>query len=71
MQNRNLAEAHIYVNDQPAVNISSLNHRAGFHDIVPVELSLREGPTNRITFSVSGQGEEAGLVLDGIEVVED
>jgi hypothetical protein len=71
MQDRTLAEAHVYVNDEPAVNISSLNHRAGYHDIVPIELNLREGSDNKVVFSVSGSGEEAGVVLDGIEVVEE
>ncbi|KAF2477480.1 Arabinanase/levansucrase/invertase [Lindgomyces ingoldianus] len=63
-------EAHVFVNDEPAVNISSLNHRAGCHDVVPIELNLREGAVNTITFGTSGS-TEAGIVLDGIEVVED
>ena len=67
--NREAGEAHVFVNDEPAVNISSLNHRAGYHDVVPIELNLREGAVNTITFGMSGK--EAGIVLDGIEVVED
>lgn len=70
VSDRKGGEAHVFVNDEPAVNISSLNHRAGYHDIVPVQLELREGPVNKITFGMSG-AEHTGIVLDGIEVVED
>lgn len=62
--------AHVSVNDEPAMNISTLNHRAGFHDVVPIELALRVGAINKITFSSSGT-TDAGIVLDGIEIVED
>lgn len=62
------AEAWVSVNDGPAVNISALNHRAGFHDVVPIQLDLNEGSGNTVTFGTSG-GE--GVVLDGIELVED
>lgn len=68
--NSSAGEAHVFVNDQPPVNISALNHRAGYHDVVPIELDLKEGPVNSIRFGVSG-GEDAGVVLDGIELVED
>jgi hypothetical protein len=67
---RSVGEAHIFVNDEPAVNISSLNHRAGYHQVVPVELNLEEGAVNTITFGMSGK-DEAGVVLDGIEVIDD
>jgi hypothetical protein len=67
---RSAGEAHIFVNDEPAVNISSLNHRAGYHHVVPVELNLDEGAVNTITFGMSGK-DEAGVLLEGIEVVED
>ncbi|KAF2187497.1 carbohydrate-binding module family 35 protein [Zopfia rhizophila CBS 207.26] len=70
VDNREAGEAHVFVNDEPALNISSLNHRAGYHDIVPIELDLREGAVNTITFGTSGS-EDSGIVLDGIEVVED
>ena len=69
MKNRSAGEAHVFVNDEPPVNISALNHRAGYHDIVPIELNLRAGAVNKITFGSSS--EEAGVILDGIEVVED
>jgi hypothetical protein len=62
-------EAHVVVNDQAPVNISALNHRAGYHDIVPILLDLKAGPVNSITFGFTG--EDAGVVLDGIELVED
>ncbi|KAF2003651.1 carbohydrate-binding module family 35 protein [Amniculicola lignicola CBS 123094] len=68
-QSREAGEAHVFVNDEPAVNISSLNHRAGYHDIVPIELNLREGAVNKITFGTTGRNARA--VLDGIELVED
>jgi hypothetical protein len=62
------AEAWVSVNSGPAVNVSALNHRAGYHDVVPIQLGLHEGSENTITFGTSG-GE--GVVLEGIEVVED
>ncbi|KAF2801019.1 carbohydrate-binding module family 35 protein [Melanomma pulvis-pyrius CBS 109.77] len=68
--NRAAGEAHVFVNDEPAVNISALNHRAGYHGVVPIELELREGDVNTITFGMSGR-DDAGIVLDGIEVIED
>lgn len=52
----NLAgEAYVIVNDEPAVNISSLNSRAGYHDSTPVQLKLRNGDVNTITFGFSGE----------------
>ena len=63
-------EAYVSVNDELAYDISSLNDRAGYHDIVPVELNLREGAVNKITFGVLA-GEDAGIMIDGIEIVED
>jgi len=63
-------EAYVSVNDEVAYNISSLNDRAGYHDIVPVELNLREGAVNKIMFGTNA-GEDTGIVLDGIEMVED
>ncbi|KAJ4295600.1 hypothetical protein N0V90_007613 [Kalmusia sp. IMI 367209] len=62
------AEAFVQVNGGPRVNVSELNHRAGYSDVVPVQLELREGSGNVVEFGVSG-GE--GVVVDGIEVVED
>jgi hypothetical protein len=61
------------VNGEVAHNVSSLNDRAGYHDVVPVELNLREGPVNKIMIGLSGniEGEGARIVIDGIEVVED
>ena len=56
-------EAHVIVNDGPAVNISSLNHRAGHHDVVPVELELREGAVNTITVGATGNdGKSLGYI---------
>lgn len=62
------AEAWVSVNNGPAFNISAMNHRAGHHDVVPVQLDLQEGSGNTIVFGTSGN---EGIVLDGIEVVED
>ncbi|KAF2110719.1 Arabinanase/levansucrase/invertase [Lophiotrema nucula] len=67
---REAGEVHVIVNDGPAVNVSSLNHRAGYHDVVPVELGLREGAVNTIMVGATGN-EDAGIVVEGIEVVED
>jgi len=70
--NSNLGEAYVSVNDELVYNISSLNTRAGYHDIVPVKLNLYKGDVNKISFGVYGQkAENAGVVLDGIEVIED
>jgi hypothetical protein len=70
---RDAGEAYVTVNDEVSYNVSSLNSRAGYHDIVPVELNLREGAVNTITFGVDGRnaGRDAGIVLDGIEAIED
>ena len=70
VSNREAGEAHVFVNGGPAVNISALNHRAGYHGVVPIELELNEGAVNTITVGMSGR-EEAGIVVEGIEVVED
>lgn len=70
VDNHTAGEAHVVVNGQPPLNISSLNHRAGYHDVVPILLDLEEGSVNTITFGASGD-DAAGIVLDGIELVED
>ena len=61
------------MNDGVIYNVSPLNDRAGYHDVVPVELELREGDVNKITLGLSGRNEagDTGIVVDGIEVVED
>lgn len=70
--NRAAGEAFVLVNDEAARTISSLNNRAGHHDVVPVELDLRRGALNRISFGIhGGDADGGGAVLDGIEVVED
>jgi hypothetical protein len=70
--NRAAGEAFILVNDEATHNISSLNNRAGYHDVVPVELNLRKGAVNKISFGMHGRdAESGGIVLDGIELVED
>ncbi|KAI2617116.1 carbohydrate-binding module family 35 protein [Hypoxylon sp. NC1633] len=63
-------EAYILVNDEPAVNISSLNSRAGYHASTPVQLNLKRGDVNTITFGAIGSdGFEAAV--DGIELFEE
>ena len=48
-------EAHVLVNDHPiATNISAMNSRAGHHKTVPIELDLKEGDGNVITFGANG-----------------
>jgi hypothetical protein len=70
--NRAAGEAFVVVNDEAVRNISSLNNRAGYHDIVPVELYLRKGAVNKISFGMHSLGAEgSGIMLDGIELVED
>ena len=53
--NERNGEAYIIVNDEPAVNISSLNSRAGYHHLVPVQLKLRAGDDNTIVFGSMGE----------------
>ena len=36
------------------MNISDLNHRAGYHDVVPVQLDLKRGDVNTVRFGASG-----------------
>lgn len=47
-------EAHIFVNDEPAINISSLNSRAGYHTSTPIQLTLKRGDANTISFGATG-----------------
>lgn len=50
-----VGEAHIFVNDEPrSTNISLFNSRAGYHKVVPMELTLRPGDVNTITFGAMG-----------------
>jgi hypothetical protein len=60
-------ELWLQVNGGLKMNVSSLNHRAGWHDVVPVQLVLEKGDGNVIAFGANG----GGITLDGIEVVED
>ncbi|KAI1283306.1 glycosyl hydrolase [Xylaria sp. FL0933] len=59
-------EAYIIVNDEPAVNISSLNSRAGYHHLVPVQLKLKAGDDNTIVFGSMGQ-DDFEIAVNGIE----
>ncbi|EMR63395.1 putative galactan -beta-galactosidase protein [Eutypa lata UCREL1] len=63
-------EAYIYVNDEPAVNISSLNHRAGYHPVVPVQLKLQPGDVNTITVGSVGT-EDFQMSVDCIELYKE
>jgi hypothetical protein len=66
MQNRMAGEAHVTVNSGAPVNISALNSRAGYHDVVPIELDLSEGDGNTITFGMTG-GEGKSCSLHSFE----
>ncbi|OTB03937.1 carbohydrate-binding module family 35 protein [Hypoxylon sp. CI-4A] len=70
VNNPEAGEAHIFVNDEPAVNISSLNSRAGYHTSTPVRLTLKRGDVNTITFGATG-GEDFEVAVDGIELFEE
>ncbi|KAF2839214.1 carbohydrate-binding module family 35 protein [Patellaria atrata CBS 101060] len=71
VNDRNRGDAHVYVNDDPLpLNISNLNHRAGYHHVVPVELDLKEGSENTITFGGVGSSDFE-MHLESIEVVWD
>lgn len=66
---RSAGEAQISVNDGPFFNVSELNSRAGYHHVVPVELDLEAGPVNSI--EIRATNEAGGIVVDGIEAIED
>ncbi|KAI0517013.1 glycosyl hydrolase [Xylaria bambusicola] len=63
---RNTGEAYIIVNNEPPVNISSLNSRAGYHHLVPVQLKLEAGDDNTIVFGSMGQ-DDFETTITGIE----
>ncbi|KAJ2985754.1 hypothetical protein NUW58_g5362 [Xylaria curta] len=64
------SEAYIIVNDEPAVNISSLNSRAGYHDSTPVQLKLRSGDVNTITLGISGE-DNYKIAANALEIFEE
>ncbi|KAI1473830.1 carbohydrate-binding module family 35 protein [Daldinia eschscholtzii] len=68
--NPEAGEAHIFVNDEPPVNISSLNSRAGYHTSTPVQLTLKPGDVNTITFGATGS-DGFEVSVDGIELFEE
>ncbi|KAI0964834.1 glycosyl hydrolase [Xylaria arbuscula] len=63
---QNAGDAYVVVNNEPAVNISSLNSRAGYHHLVPVQLKLRSGDDNTIVFGSIGQ-DDFEISVNGIE----
>ncbi|KAI0838275.1 carbohydrate-binding module family 35 protein [Hypoxylon sp. FL0890] len=70
VNNPEAGEAHIFVNDEPAVNISSLNSRAGYHTSTSVQLTLKRGDVNTITFGAIGS-DGFEVAVDGIELFEE
>ncbi|KAB5525557.1 Arabinanase/levansucrase/invertase [Coniochaeta sp. 2T2.1] len=71
VNNPDAGRAHIIVNDEvQPVNISDLNHRAGYHGVVPVQLDLKRGDVNTIHFSASGSSDFE-VSVDGIELYEE
>jgi hypothetical protein len=54
MTNREVSGAYVFVNNGPAVNISSLNHSSNYHDVVPLELGFSKGAVNDIPSGVTG-----------------
>jgi hypothetical protein len=56
-------EACIYVNGQPALNISDMNSYAGYHQTVPVQLTLEPGDINTIKFAAVGSSGKANIVM--------
>ncbi|KAF4636355.1 hypothetical protein G7Y89_g1727 [Cudoniella acicularis] len=58
VNNPSEGEAHIYINNQiTPTRLSELNHRAGYHKSVPVELVFEEGDGNFVRFgAVGGEG---------------
>ncbi|KAI2605071.1 carbohydrate-binding module family 35 protein [Hypoxylon fragiforme] len=70
VNNPEAGEAHIFVNDEPAINISSLNSRAGYHTSTPIQLTLKRGDANTISFGATGS-DGFEVAVDGIELFED
>ncbi|KAI5867826.1 carbohydrate-binding module family 35 protein [Durotheca rogersii] len=70
VNNPEAGEAHIFVNDGPAINISSLNSRAGYHASTPLQLTLKAGDVNTITFGATGS-EDFDVSVDGIELFDE
>ncbi|KAI0199327.1 carbohydrate-binding module family 35 protein [Astrocystis sublimbata] len=63
-------DAYVIVNDGPAVNISSLNSRAGYHDSTAVQLKLRQGDANTVMVGVIG-GEGHKIEVDALELFDE
>ncbi|KAI8630321.1 carbohydrate-binding module family 35 protein [Xylariaceae sp. FL1651] len=70
VNNPEAGEVYIVVNNEPAVNISSLNSRAGYHESTPVQLTLKAGDGNTITLGSLGE-DGFETVVDAIELFED
>ncbi|KAJ5042810.1 uncharacterized protein L3040_004203 [Drepanopeziza brunnea f. sp. 'multigermtubi'] len=71
VNNAAVGEAHLAINDQPVpTKISDMNCRAGRQKTIPVELTLKPGDVNKITFGVTGE-KDFEAHLDGIEIFED
>ncbi|KAI1291046.1 glycosyl hydrolase [Xylaria venustula] len=63
---QNAGDAYVIINNEPVVNISSLNSRAGYYHLVPVQLKLRSGDDNTIVFGSIGQ-DDFEIAFNGIE----
>ncbi|KAI0491033.1 carbohydrate-binding module family 35 protein [Xylaria cf. heliscus] len=70
VNNPEAGEAYVIVNDEPAVNISSLNSRAGYHDSTPVQLKLRNGDVNTIRFGFIGEHDHK-IAVNALELFEE
>lgn len=56
-------EAYIYLNDQAALNISDMNSYAGYHQTVPVQLTLKPGDINTIKFAAVGSSGKTNILM--------
>ncbi|EKD20509.1 putative galactan 1,3-beta-galactosidase [Drepanopeziza brunnea f. sp. 'multigermtubi' MB_m1] len=65
VNNAAVGEAHLAINDQPVpTKISDMNCRAGRQKTIPVELTLKPGDVNKITFGVTGEkGQFASTIF--------
>ncbi|KAI8951468.1 carbohydrate-binding module family 35 protein [Xylaria longipes] len=70
INNPEAGEAYVIANDEPAVNISSLNSRAGYHDLTPIQLKLRSGDANTITFGFIGEDDNK-IAVNALELFEE
>jgi hypothetical protein len=58
-----VGEAHVYVNDRSVrLNVSDYNRRAGYHQIIPIGLTLNPGDDNSLRIGAAGSSGKSYVV---------